>query len=95
MTTTPVQAGQPLLRELITIPERIHQGDFVLRLTEGVRDIQATLDSYVITPQLRVAFDKALGSSAQPLMRAGRRPATCTARSAPARATSWRCCTPC
>ena len=61
MTTTPVQAGQPLLRELITIPERIHQGDFVLRLTEGVRDIQATLDSYVITPQLRVAFDEALG----------------------------------
>ncbi|MGH3766430.1 MAG: hypothetical protein ACRDTX_15000 [Pseudonocardiaceae bacterium] len=61
MTTTPVQAGQPLLRELITIPERIHQGDFVLRLTEGVRDIQATLDAYVITPQLRVAFDEALG----------------------------------
>ncbi|MGH3697281.1 MAG: PglY protein, partial [Pseudonocardiaceae bacterium] len=58
---TTVQAGQPLLRELITIPERIHQGDFVLRLTEGVRDIQATVDSYVITPQLRVAFDEALG----------------------------------
>ncbi|MGH3708611.1 MAG: PglY protein [Pseudonocardiaceae bacterium] len=58
---TTVQAGQPLLRELITIPERIHQGDFVLRLTEGVRDIQATLDSYVITPQLRVAFGEALG----------------------------------
>jgi hypothetical protein len=33
VTTTPVQTGQPLLRELITIPERIHQGDFVLRLT--------------------------------------------------------------
>ncbi|MBV8540496.1 MAG: hypothetical protein JO266_10265 [Acidobacteria bacterium] len=26
-----------LLRELITIPDRIHQGDFVLRLTAGVR----------------------------------------------------------
>ncbi len=61
MTATPVQTGQPLLRELITIPERIHQGDFVLRLTEGVRHIQATVDSYVITPQLRVAFDEALG----------------------------------
>ncbi|MGI9003624.1 MAG: hypothetical protein ACR2GH_18555 [Pseudonocardia sp.] len=61
MTTTPVQAGQPLLRELIRIPERIHQGDFVLRLTEGVQHIQSTVDSYVITPQLRVAFDEALG----------------------------------
>ena len=60
MTTTPVQTGQPLLRELIAIPEQIHQGDFVLRLTEGVQHIQSTLDSYVITPQLRVAFDEAL-----------------------------------
>ena len=60
MTTTPVQTGQPLLRELIRIPEQIHQGDFVLRLTEGVQHIQSTLDSYVITPQLRVAFDEAL-----------------------------------
>jgi hypothetical protein len=55
VTTTPVQTGQPLLRELIRIPEQIHQGDFVLRLTEGVQHIQSTLDSYVITPQLRVA----------------------------------------
>ena len=50
-----------LLRELIDIPERIHQGDFVLRLTEGVEQARSTLDSYVITPQLRVAFDEALG----------------------------------
>jgi len=56
-----MQTGQPLLRELIVIPERIHQGDFVLRLTEGVQDVESTLDSYVITPQLRVAFDEALG----------------------------------
>ncbi|WP_300007713.1 PglY protein [Pseudonocardia sp.] len=53
--------GAPLLRELIRIPERIHQGDFVLRLTEGVEHARDTLDSYVITPQLRVAFDEALG----------------------------------
>jgi len=53
--------AQPLLRELIDIPERVYQGDFVLRLTEGVQRRQATLDSYVITPQLRVAFDEALG----------------------------------
>ena len=61
VTSTQPGTAQPLLRELITIPERVHQGDFVLRLTEGVQRRQATLDSYVITPQLRVAFDEALG----------------------------------
>jgi hypothetical protein len=45
MTTTPAQAGQPLLRELIIIPERIHQGDFMLHLTKCVHDIQANLYS--------------------------------------------------
>ena len=59
--TTPARAEQPLLRELISIPERIHQGDFVLRLTEGVQQPKTTLDTYVITPQLRVAFEEALG----------------------------------
>lgn len=61
MTSTHAPSGPPLLRELIDIPERVHQGDFVLRLTEGVRDATSTLDTYVITPQLRVAFDEALG----------------------------------
>ncbi|MGQ0480081.1 MAG: hypothetical protein ACT4O0_03485 [Pseudonocardia sp.] len=61
MTSTHAPNGPPLLRELIDIPERVHQGDFVLRLTEGVRDAKSTLDTYVITPQLRVAFDEALG----------------------------------
>ncbi len=61
MRSTRTGTAQPLLRELIEIPERVHQGDFVLRLTEGVQRRQATLDSYVVTPQLRVAFDEALG----------------------------------
>ncbi|MGH3800761.1 MAG: PglY protein, partial [Pseudonocardiaceae bacterium] len=61
MPSTLTGTAQPLLRELIDIPERVYQGDFVLRLTEGVQRRQATLDSYVITPQLRVAFDEALG----------------------------------
>ena len=26
-----------LIRELIPIPERVHQGDFVLKLSDGVR----------------------------------------------------------
>ncbi len=61
MPSTPTGTAQPLLRDLIAIPERVQQGDFVLRLTEGVQRRKATLDSYVITPQLRVAFDQALG----------------------------------
>src|SRR5689334_16741170 len=53
----------PLLRDLITIPERVHQGDFVLKLSEGVSDAHAaeTVANYVVTDQLRRAFDEALG----------------------------------
>lgn len=49
-----------LLRDLIEIPERVHRGDFVLKLTEGVLDPAATLRDYVVTEQLVEAFDKAL-----------------------------------
>ena len=49
-----------LIRELITIPERVHQGDFVLKLSEGVRAAEETLGNYVVTPQLAQAFDNAL-----------------------------------
>lgn len=51
-----------LLRELITIPEHVAKGDFVLKLTEGTdpAKVKATLDSYVVTPQLVEAFDSAL-----------------------------------
>jgi hypothetical protein len=48
------------LAEIFEIPERVHQGDFVLRLTEGVNRPQETLKSYVVTPQLVVCFDQAL-----------------------------------
>jgi hypothetical protein len=51
----------PLIKELIHIPERVHQGDFVLKLTEGVNQAEATLRHYVVTPQLARAFDEALG----------------------------------
>ncbi len=50
-----------LLRELIDIPERVHQGDFVLRLTEGLTHVPETLRTYVVTPQLVGAFRDALG----------------------------------
>lgn len=49
-----------LLRELIHIPERVHQGDFVLQLSRGVTDADGTLRDYVVTPQLRTAFGDAL-----------------------------------
>ena len=46
----------PLLRELITIPEQVYQGDFVLKLTEGVEKVHQTLETYVVTPQLARAW---------------------------------------
>ena len=49
-----------LLKDLIEIPEHIDKGQFVLRLTEGVTDPQATVAAYVPTPQLVLAFDDAL-----------------------------------
>lgn len=57
----PAKSEMTLLRDLIEIPERVHQSDFVLRLTEGVRDPGRTLASYVVTDQLVRCFDEALG----------------------------------
>ncbi len=50
-----------LMRDIISIPERVHQGDFVLKLTEGVSHAEQTLRDYVVTPQLVQCFDNALG----------------------------------
>ena len=50
-----------LIRDLISIPERVHQGDFVLKLSEGVTNAESTLRDYVVTPQLVSCFDNALG----------------------------------
>ena len=50
-----------LLKDLITIPERVHQGDFVLKLSEGVSHAEQTLRDYVVTPQLADAFNNAMG----------------------------------
>lgn len=52
-----------LLKDLIDIPERVHRGDFVLKLTEGLataRSRRETLATYVVTEQLQRAFDDAL-----------------------------------
>jgi hypothetical protein len=55
-----------LLRDVIDIPEQSHEGDFVLRLTEGLDQahLADTLGDYVVTTDLRNAFDKALGTVA-------------------------------
>ena len=50
-----------LIRDLIDTPERVHRDDFVLRLAEGVAQPGETLRTYVVTPQLVDAFDRALG----------------------------------
>src|ERR1051326_2194336 len=47
-------------KDLIDLPEQVNRGDFVLRLTEGVAHPDATVDSYVVTPQLEKCFDTAL-----------------------------------
>nr|MDQ2696262.1 phage resistance protein [Pseudomonadota bacterium] len=48
------------IAEIFDIPDRVHQGDFVLRLAEGVDHPQETLRDYVVTPQLVLCFDQAL-----------------------------------
>lgn len=49
------------LKDLIDLPAQVRQGDFVLRLSEGVQHAEQTLENYVVTPQLAGCFDRALG----------------------------------
>lgn len=48
--------------DIFRIPEAVHQGDFVLRLTEGLKADRRrqTLEQYVVTPQLVQAFEQSL-----------------------------------
>lgn len=48
------------IKELIQIPEVVHRGDFVLKLTEGVTKPEQTVRDYVVTDQLELCFDDAL-----------------------------------
>ena len=48
------------IKDLIDLPERVHGGDFVLKLTEGVAHPAETLAPYVVTPELARNFDDAL-----------------------------------
>jgi len=49
-----------LISDIFEIPTQVHQGDFVLRLTEGITRPADTLRTYVVTPQLALCFDRAL-----------------------------------
>ena len=48
------------IADIFDLPERVHQGDYVLRLSEGVEDAEGTLNDYVVTPQLVRCFEGAL-----------------------------------
>lgn len=50
-----------LIKDLISIPERVHSGDFVLKLSSGVAHAEETVRDYVVTPQLKACFDNAMG----------------------------------
>lgn len=50
-----------LIRDIFDIPTQVHQGDFVLRLGEGLLHPQTTLQSYVVTPKLVGCFQRAMG----------------------------------
>src|SRR5690625_4211609 len=53
-----------LLKDLIDIPERAGEEDYVLRLTDSIGSSDAvtqTLDQYVVTQDLAASFDQALG----------------------------------
>jgi hypothetical protein len=49
-----------LIKDLIEIPEHVEQGQFVLRLAEGVTRPEETLHDYVVTPELKLCYDDAL-----------------------------------
>ena len=49
------------LSQLFDLPRQVRQGDFVLKLTDGVRNPEATLRDYVVTERLAKAFDEAIG----------------------------------
>ena len=50
-----------LMKDLIAIPERVHQGDFVLKLAEGVSHAEQTMLDYVVTPQFGAVLRQCAG----------------------------------
>jgi len=52
--------AERLISDLILLPDRVRQGDFVLKLSKGVAEPEKTVEQYVVTPQLAASFDDAL-----------------------------------
>jgi hypothetical protein len=48
------------VKDLLSLPEHIRKGDFVVKLAEGIDDPKATAATYKVTPALADAFDRAL-----------------------------------
>ena len=53
--------GEPLLRELLDLPEQVTASDYVVSLHDGITDPERTVGTYVVTDQLAECFDRALG----------------------------------
>lgn len=63
MTPTATAASTtdtPTIGELLDLPAQVFQGDFVLKLSEGITRPDETLRQYVVTPQLVECFGQAL-----------------------------------
>ncbi len=58
---TPAANNLPKLRDLFDLPERVNPGDFVLKLSEVVDHPDQALKDYVVTDQLALCFDEAMG----------------------------------
>ena len=48
------------IADIFDLPDHVHQGDFVLRLSEGVERVEQMLRDYMVTEQLARCFDDAL-----------------------------------
>ncbi|WP_019811608.1 hypothetical protein [Saccharomonospora halophila] len=55
-----MSTNEVYLRDVLDIPETVHAGDFKVELTGGFTETEARVAEYVVTDQLRQAFDTAL-----------------------------------
>ncbi len=63
------------VHDLFDLPQQVHEGDFVLKLTEGLEHPDETAGTYVVTEALADAFDQSL-SLVNSALRDGRSKAT-------------------
>ena len=77
------------LRELLDLPDQVRKSDFVVRLSEGVRDPVGLMHRYAVTPDLIHAYDLALGVAAGALRDHKSHAAYIHGSSAAANRTSW------